>query len=874
MASYKETPMISQYLGIKRQHGDSLLFFRLGDFYELFFEDAKIASRELGLTLTSRSKGPNAVPMAGVPFHAAESYIKRLVTGGYRVAVCDQVQDADEAKGLVEREVIRVYSAGTITELGMLDERQNNYLAAVLPGESLVGLAWADLSTGEFYVDEIEPSRLAGAFVRLGPTECLLPRVDDDTIYNMLKSAISDCQITSRPGWTFRQDTGRDALENHFGTATLEGFGCEDLSVGIGAAATILRYLQETQKSSLGQITQIKRFRSEEHIFLDEATQRNLELVERLRDGARQHSLIDVMDRTVNPMGARMLRKWMLSPLRQRSAICRRLEAVGVLKSNTSVLKNLRDILKEVYDLERLAVRVAAGRAHPRDLVALGRSLEKIPAIRETLPWSDVALLGEVYRLLDPVAVEDAVHLIARSITDNPPITVKEGGILREGYDPEVDELRRLAFSGKSWIAAYQKKLASETGISTLKVGYNRVFGYYIEVTHANQNAVPETFVRKQTLKNAERYITPELKEYEHKVLSAEERLKELEQRRFLEIREKVAFHVPAMLSSASALAQLDALLGLARLAEERAYVQPEILQDAVFDVLEGRHPVVEATLQGRETFVPNDVVLGKQNGSLMIITGPNMAGKSTYIRQVAVITLMAHMGSFVPAKSARIGLVDGIFTRIGASDDLAGGKSTFMVEMSETANILNHATDKSLVILDEVGRGTSTFDGISIAWAVTEFLSRAGARTLFATHYHELTELSRTMTNVTSWNVAVKEWEGEVVFLHQIVPGATDKSYGIHVARLCGVPAEVIERSKEIMSNLENAKLDADDLPKLAKSPNMPQAGGDMQLDLFSSPYQELADKIRSMKLDSMTPLEAMNLLADLKKSITREDE
>jgi DNA mismatch repair protein MutS len=864
-----------QYQQIKAQYPGALLLFRMGDFYELFYEDAQNASRLLGLTLTSRSKGDKAVPMAGVPYHSVHSYVKRLIQAGYKVALCDQIEDPREAKGLVERDVTRVITAGTVTEDALLESKDHNYLAAlVLEGEA-AGLSWVDLSTGQFHAEDLEAGRLGDELSRLNPAELLLPETLASAGEGRLERFRREtaAMITPRPDWAFGRETAQKTLLEHFRVQSLEGFGCGDLGPALSAAGATLQYLQETQKISLGHIRRLARMSASDRVVLDRSTQFSLELTRTLREGERKGSLLWILDRTLTPMGGRLLKEWLVGPLRRLEDISARQDGVEEFFRDRSLRLETRGRLNEVYDVERLTARAATGRANARDLLALRRSLEPLPALKERLASTATApRIAAVAARLDPV--EEARALIGAAIAPDPPLLLKEGGLIREGYSTELDELRSIQRDGKNWIARFQAREIERTKIPSLKVGYNQVFGYYIEVTNAHQQKIPSDYLRKQTLKNAERYITPELKEYETRVLTAEERARDIEYDLFLAVRERVAGHAARLQETAQLLAELDALASLADAAAEYRYVRPQMSDGLEIEIRDGRHPVLERTLA--EPFVPNDTSLDGAGAHMMIITGPNMAGKSTYIRQVALIALMAHAGSFVPAASARIGLVDRIFTRVGAADEISRGQSTFMVEMIETANILHNATARSLIILDEVGRGTSTFDGVSIAWAVAEYIARhPKSRTLFATHYHELTELASLFEGIRNYNIAVREWQDQIIFLRRIVEGGTDKSYGIHVARLAGVPEEVVERAKTILANLENAALDERDRPKIAAQAVRKKRAGSaaargsegVQLTIFGRESDLVADTLRRLDLAALTPDQALKKLEELKR-------
>ncbi|MFP4029343.1 MAG: DNA mismatch repair protein MutS [Candidatus Brocadiia bacterium] len=864
--------MMRQYLAFKEQHKDSLLLFRMGDFYELFYDDAKTAARELGLALTSREKGEDAVPMAGFPCHSADNYMKRLIEAGHRVAVCEQVQDPAEAAGLVERDVTRVMTAGTLTEENMLDRRANNFLAAVSGGKDQYGVAWVDLSTGSFEAEDVSAESLADAIRRIDPAECLLPEQDspDEEPHPVREELSEECLITRRAPWEFSSEDGRRRLNEHFGTASLDGFGCENLGPALGAAGAVLGYLEETQRGQLSHIRAISAFRSSEYLILDRTTQRSLELVETMRGSDQEGTLLDVLDRTITPLGARLLRRWILTPLKDRVPIEKRLDAVDELRRKSSLRDKLSEHLKNIYDIERLTTKVATARANARDLVGLRGSLQEVPPLREMLEDVSAEKLAALQDQLDPVS--EASGLIGSAIDPDPPTTLTEGGIICDGYSAELDELRQSARNGKEWIANFESKEAERSGIPSLKVGFNKVFGYYIEVTNTHKDKVPEHYTRKQTLKNAERYITPELKEWESKVLTASERAEELEYEIFNEVRDELKSYTERLQRTAAAVAQLDVLLSLGIVAAENNYVRPEITTGTELSIEEGRHPVLEQIMV--EKFVPNGVTMGQEASRVLIVTGPNMAGKSVYIRQVALLVLMAQMGSFIPAKEATVGIADRIFTRVGASDEQRRGQSTFMVEMIEVANILNNATERSLIILDEVGRGTSTFDGVSIAWATAEHIhDKVRARTLFATHYHELAQLSNTLEGIENLNVAVREWQGEVVFLHRIVEGHSDESYGIHVADIAGVPEEVVERSRTILNHLEKNAIGPDDKPRFAPSEDDKPASKPVQMTLFGSLESEVRDELLELQPEDMTPLEALQKLNELTRQLRGRD-
>jgi DNA mismatch repair protein MutS len=857
------TPAMQQYKRLKAQYPDAILFFRMGDFYEMFYEDARIASKVLGLALTSRTKGEGAVPMAGLPYHAVDSYLAKMIRAGYRVAICDQVEDAAQAKGLVKRDLTRLVTPGTLTDDALLEDKENNFLAAIYLDGDRAGLAWVDLSTGGFWARDLARSSLIDELTRLRPRECLVTEGLADAAPDMVRGLkeAAGALTTERSAFVFDRQEAERLLVQHFGTGSLDGFGVADSPAGISAAGAIIDYLQETQRTSLAHIRRIEAFHSGRWLYLDETTQRSLELVETLRDRSRENTLLQCLDRTETSMGGRLLRRWVIFPLAERESIQGRLDAVEELLHARDLRVDLARLLADTSDVERITGRVATSRAGPRDLLALGRTLAQLPAIKARLTGRQSDLIAQVEADLDLLG--DVREVLQAAIADDPPLRLSDGGVIRPGYNADLDRLRNIGSTGAKWLAEFQAAEVQRSGIPSLKVGYNKVFGYYIEITNTYRDKAPLDYVRKQTVKNAERYITPELKDHEVEVLSAEDKARALETTLFEGVRQRVAAEIPRLQKTADALARLDCLGSLARVASERSYTKPRLVDDPVLEIRDGRHPVLEQLL-GSE-FVPNDTSLGGEAARIGIITGPNMAGKSTYIRQVALLALMAHMGSWLPAKSATVGLVDRIFTRVGAADELARGRSTFMVEMTETANILNNATARSVVILDEVGRGTSTFDGVALAWAATEHIARRiGCRTLFATHYHELTELSEILEGVANYNVAVREWQDQVVFLHKIIAGGTDKSYGVHVARLAGVPPEVVTRARAILTDLEAAHTDASGRPRIASA--APPSDKPVQLVLFEGVDAVLAQELRRLDLDRMTPLEALDKLRELK--------
>ena len=862
--SYKLTPVRHQYLQIKKQYPNAIVFFRLGDFYETFDEDAKIVSRECDIVLTSRPVGKGQrVPLAGVPYHAVEGYIAKLIGKGYKVAIVEQVGE-QPAKGLVRREVVRVVTPGTVVEPTLLEEKRNNYLAALVVDGNRAGIAYVDITTGEFATTQIEGDDILQAvqqeLERLQPAEVL---IGDEGLTSI------PYPLTPYEDWRFELGNARQALLEHFGVATLEGYGCEGLPLAVRAAGAIIQYLRETQKAALEQLTHLSTYSTSAFMNLDAATRRNLELTETIRTRSIKGSLLGVLDGTVTPMGGRLLRRWLNQPLLDLEALNERLDAVEAFYRDTPLRTKVISLLKQLRDLERLTSRVVQGIAGPRDLVGIKQSLEVVPKILEAGGWKletgergagyPASSIQHLFSSLDPC--EDVVTLISQAIVDDPPATLSAGGVIAPGFSAELDEVIAASREAKRWVANLERVERERTGIKSLKVGYNKVFGYYIEVTKPNLALVPKEYIRKQTLVNAERFITPELKEYESLILNAQERILDLESRIFRQVCEQVAASSERLLATARALARLDVYAALAEVALRNNYVRPKLIEGDEIHIIAGRHPVVELT-QREEPFVPNDVHLTPEE-RILVITGPNMSGKSTFLRQVALIVLMAQIGSFVPADEATIGLVDRIFTRIGAQDEIWAGQSTFMVEMIEVSNILNHATNRSLLILDEIGRGTSTYDGISIAWAVVEHIHnhpRLRAKTLFATHYHELTELARVLPRVRNYNVAVAEEGDRVIFLHRIVPGGADRSYGIHVAQLAGLPKAVIHRAEEILEELERE----------ARAPTRRRKAAEVQqLALFPTKPHPVVEELSRLDVNSMTPLEALNKLYELQQKI-----
>ncbi len=867
------TPMMEQYFRIKKDLRDTLLFFRLGDFYEMFYEDAKIGSRVLEIALTSRQK----VPMCGVPYHAVQSYLAKLLKRGYKVAICEQVEDPKTAKGVVKREVIKVLTPGTAVEVDLEGAKENVFIAAALLEESGWGLALIDLATGEMRVTERDAggiTTLVDELSKASPKEIVFPEGGEEDMARLLdKTDLKAVLRSPLEAWAFESAQARNYLTEHFQVKSLAGFGLEDKSLAVSAGGALLFYLKKVRKDSLALVHKISFIQAADHMVLDASTIRNLELTKNLRDGRVDDSLLAVIDFTVTPMGGRLLRNWLLRPLLDGAAVGRRLDAVEELLKDSISRHELRECLKGILDLERLAGKISLSAAHPRDLVALKKSLSPLPGILPLLAPFKAEPLATTREAWDNG--EDIAELIDKAILEEPAFLLTEGGIIKDGFHAELDELRSISRSGKSFISQMEKRERERTGISSLKVRFNKVFGYYIEVTKANLPQVPADYIRKQTLLGAERFLTPELKEYEEKILHAEERIGELEYRLFIEVRERIAVETRRLQKMASAVALLDVFAGLAELAARRNYFRPEVNAGDAIKIKDGRHPVIEAT--NADPFIANDTALDRESDQILIITGPNMGGKSTYLRQVALISILAQIGSFVPAREAVLGAVDRVFTRIGATDFLSVGQSTFMVEMLETANILNNATPRSLILLDEIGRGTSTFDGLSIAWAVAEFLHESGdvrPKTLFATHYHELTELSLTLPRIKNHHVAVKEWKDDIVFLRKIIPGPSDRSYGIHVAKLAGIPRDVVSRAREILFNLENQEFDEAGRPKIAypTSKKRDKSQGLLfQDDLEREIFREIKDEMGSLDIAALTPAAALDLLRRLAEKLRR---
>lgn len=936
-ASKKQTPLMRQYFDIKEAHPETILLFRVGDFYETFSDDAHLVSRELGITLTKRNNGGDQTALAGFPYHALETYLPKLVKRGYRVAVCEQTENPEAAKKagrkIVEREVTEITTPGVTLSEKLLDHKRNNYLAALHLKGKRAGIAFCDISTGEFALSEVSESELPALLQSLSPAELLLNRESKRSI----SPELARWNVSWIEEWVFEEGYGYRELTTHFGTHSLKGFGVEEMSMAQVAAGALLHYMQQTQKSSLNHLRRLQAYEHTDYMALDGSTKRNLELTASIQQGGDEGTLVSILDFTQTAMGGRLLRKWVMRPLKKLEQIVKRLDAVRSLYSAQALREQLREELKQMGDLERLISRISVGRTSARDLLQLADSLGRVPGIAEQIEEIDDPLLQRIHAELHPV--DELRTTIKEALVEEPPASTRDGGMFREGYNDELDELRDIARNGKAYIARIKDELSRETGISSLKIGYNKVFGYYIEVTNTHKEKVPEHFIRKQTLVNSERYITPELKEVEEKVLSAEERSQLLEAELFETLREETAGYAEEIQELSAALAELDCLQGFAEASYRHNYVRPDVTEEDRIDIRQGRHPVVERTLPPDEPFIPNDILLDNEQQQILIITGPNMAGKSIILRQAGLIVLMAQIGCFVPASEAEIGIVDKIFTRVGASDNLAAGESTFLVEMNEAANILNNATPDSLVLLDEVGRGTSTFDGLSIAWSLAEYLhnqKEVAAKTLFATHYHELNELESLYERIKNYNVQVREHGGKVIFMRKLVRGGADHSYGIQVADMAGLPAAVIDRAREILTSLESHTLEISGRSDgaaaseevlsadRAAEPAEPETDGQSaagtqrtgssqsadtngrradaairqgatkrdaarevagsvdrqpersQMSLFKmemSPHLEmLLEKLRAADPDRMTPLDAMNLLAEIKRLADEE--
>ncbi|PKL90006.1 MAG: DNA mismatch repair protein MutS [Ignavibacteriae bacterium HGW-Ignavibacteriae-2] len=863
---------MAQYNKIKEQNPDMLLLFRVGDFFETFDEDAKTASKVLGITLTKRSNGKAGnVPLAGFPHHAIDTYLPKLVRAGYRVAVCEQMENPKFAKGIVKREIVEVVTPGVAMSDKLLDHKKNNYVLAVYLHDEIAGISFADISTGEFYCYELPETKFSQQIEHINPTEILIAKRQKNVIEPIIASLNTNARLTKVDDWHFDFSFATDILLEHFNTKTLKGYGIENLSDGVVAAGIVLHYLKETQRANLTHMNKIALYNPSDYMMLDFSTKRNLEITFTIQEGTREGSLISILDKTETAMGGRLLKKWISAPLRRKEPILNRQECVEDLYMNKTLRKNLQNEFKEIGDLERMISRVCTGKANPREMINIKTSLKKIPLIKQLLDQSKSKSIGLINDNLNELG--QIVEKLELALNDDPPLNINDGGIIRKGYSPELDELRDLSKNAKNWIANLQKTERERTGIASLKIGFNKVFGYFIEVSNAQKNKVPENYIRKQTLVNNERFITPELKEYEDKILNAQENIGNLEFELFNQIRFEVAAQTVKIQENARLIAMLDCYLSFAESAESYKYVKPVINDSDEIIIKKGRHPVVEQILPPGEKFTPNDCILSNNDNQIILLTGPNMAGKSVYLRQIGLIVLLAQIGSFVPAESAVIGLVDRIYTRVGASDNISAGESTFLVEMQEAANILNNASSKSLILLDEIGRGTSTFDGISIAWAITEYLHEnpdMPAKTLFATHYHELNEMASIFPRIKNFKVEVREYEDKVIFLHKVTPGGADHSYGIQVAQMAGLPLFVTNRAKEVLQNLEGKELTPYEVKKakLAKLKHQDE----LQINMFEIKDDKLRKELSDMEIDHLTPIEALNRLNELKKKAKEE--
>ncbi len=866
-----KTPLMEQYMAIKKKHKDAILFFRMGDFYEMFFEDAQVANKVLGIVLTSRAHGKSAdVPLAGFPHHALDTYLAKMIKGGYRVAVCEQVEDPKQAKGIVKRAVVETVSPGTAFSDKLLEGKSNNYFASVVLDDSFAGLAWIDISTGEFRAAEGDLKDILNKIETVRPSEILVPRQQEEDIKKYIDSGINSF-FTKYDDFNFTPEQAQDALLQHFNTTTLKGFGLHESELCLKAGGGLISYLSYIQENKLDHVKSLNIEQTGQYMVLDSSTRRNLELASSIMEGGTEGSLIQILDRTITRMGARKLRRWLFEPLLDAGHINERLDAVEELIRLAEQSDNIRSELKKICDLERTLSRVTTNRGSPRDMAGLGQSLKLLPGVIELLSKYNTSLLSDMTdKIIYP---ENLVNMLTEALVENPPLSIVDGGVIKPGYSPELDELRELNRSAQDKLLEIEEKEKNETNIPTLKIRFNRVFGYYIEVSKKWAEKVPDEYIRKQTLVNCERYITEELKIFEEKILNAEEKIVRIEEKLFRDLKELVTKYTADIQTTASAVASADCLLSFAEVSVKNRYCKPVINKNIPLRIVNGRHPVVEKMLSYGEQFIPNDTDISPGDNLIHIITGPNMAGKSTYIRQVGLMVLMAQIGCFVPAEEAELGLVDRIFTRVGASDNLTKGESTFLVEMHELANILNNATDRSLLLLDEIGRGTSTFDGLAIAWAATEYIhetKRLSAKTLFATHYHELTDIERILPGVRNYNVQVKEWGDEVIFLRKIVSGGASKSFGIQVAKLAGVPDPVVERSKEILSNLEANELTPGRYPKLAvhedrDEPETPQ------LSLFIYEENAVQKAVEKISPDELTPKQALDKLYELKKLLKK---
>ncbi len=867
-----ETPLMTQFYKIKEENPDTILFFRVGDFFETFAEDAKTASKVLGITLTKRANGKAShVALAGFPHHAIDTYLPKLVRAGFRVAVCEQVENPKLAKGLVKREVVEVITPGVAFSDKLLDHKNNNYLASIFLQNDNVGIAFADISTGEFYVYEVNQSFLEEQIHHINAAEILISTEQKGILSPIIEAQNLPVRVTKVDEWIFDSDYADDILLKQFKTKTLKGFGIENLTTGKVAAGVVLNYLKETQKGKLDHLNKISNYNPSDYMMLDASTRRNLEISFTMQEGKREGSLISILDNTETAMGGRLLKKWITAPLRKLKPILQRQESIEEFYTNKKLRENLKTELREIGDIERLISKVCTGRANPRELINLKTSLKKIPLLKQLLDQSETSNISIINKSLNDL--ENVVEKLELAISDSPPLSITDGGIIREGYSPELDEIRDISSNAKTWIANMQKEERERSKIPSLKVSYNRVFGYYIEISNTHRNKIPENYIRKQTLVNSERYITPELKVYEEKVLNAQETISNLEYNLFNEIRNYIAAETEAIQENAKLIAMLDTYLSFAECADNYKYVKPQINELDKIEIKNGRHPVVEQILSHGDKFTPNDCNLSNDDTQIVVLTGPNMSGKSVYLRQVGLLVLLAQIGSFVPADSASIGLIDRIYTRVGASDNITAGESTFLVEMQEAANILNNATSKSLILFDEIGRGTSTFDGISIAWSITEYLHEnpnVAAKTLFATHYHELNEMAELFPRIKNYKVDVREYGDKVIFLHKVSKGGADHSYGIQVAQMAGLPLFVVNRAKEILENLEGKELTPYELKKAKLEKN--KNNDDSQFSLFEIKDDSLRKEISDLSINDITPMDALNKLSSLKQKVDED--
>jgi len=870
------TPLMEQYYKIKEKYKDSILLYRMGDFYETFDDDAKIISQVLGIALTKRGKTEQMedIPLAGFPYHALDNYLYKLVKAGYRVAICEQVEDPKLAKGIVKREVVEVVTPGVAISDKILNHKINNFLCSIVVDKNYTGISFSDISTGEFYVFEIENSKLIEQLLFINPAEIIISKKDKPLYESVITRNLPEAKITKLEDWVFTYDYCEELLLKHFNVASLKGFGIDQLELGIIAAGSNLHYLKETQKANLHHITKIMFYNPSDYMLLDNTTKRNLEIIYSIQDYSRQGTLISILDKTLTPQGSRLLKKWISAPLIKLKPIQKRQQVVKFLYENDDIKLKLQNYLREIADLERIVSKISTGKANPREIVALKLSLIQIKNIKEILSNSGNDTIIQILANLNPL--EELIEKIQNMLTDSPPATILDGNVIRPGYFKELDDLRNLSENAKDWLVDYQNKERERTGISSLKVNYNKVFGYYIEITNTHKDKVPSDYIRKQTLVNSERYITEELKDYETKILTSSERIYQIELELFNKLREDILTYVDVIQMNSKMVAMLDCFQSFAQISKENNYVMPIVDESTVIDIKQGRHPVVEKILLPEEHFTPNDVYLDTEKQQIIILTGPNMAGKSVYLRQIAHIVLLAQIGCMVPAEYARIGIVDRIFTRVGASDNIAAGESTFLVEMQEAANIINNATYKSLILLDEIGRGTSTYDGISIAWAITEYIHEnpsIAARTIFATHYHELNEMAKLFTRIHNYKVDVKEIDNKVIFLHKVTEGYADHSYGIHVAKMGGLPDWIVNRANEILDHLEGKEQTVINL-KRTRIIKMPRKNQETEYSLFEFVDDSIRNDLSQINIDEISPIEALHKLSELKQKINSEYE